>query len=97
MGHAVEGGRTDKDFCGLRIVRACSQRVSEDGFEAKHAGFSETALVIARLSFPRCASDLPDAAQIGVTRMWVASPVAMLPDVRVSPRWNDDRTGAPGL
>src|ERR1022692_3404950 len=95
VGHAVERGSTDKDFGGLRIIGSCRQRIAEDGLEAKHGGFSETALMIAGLPFPRCASNLPDAAQIGVTRMRCAGPVTMLPDVCISPWRNDDGVSAP--
>ena len=62
---------------------------AKDRLQAKHGGFGNRAVMVARVALPSLASMLANVAQILISRVRRSFAIAMLPDFGPFVRWND--------
>ena len=71
--HGIQGGEAGIGFGSLGVEAVISQLPTEEGFEAKHSRFSQTAAMVAMMDFPRLGVVVLDIFQDGRARMRPAS------------------------
>ncbi len=90
MGHLVERYTTNERLRSLSFQQAGGKFVTKDSFQAEHDGFCQRTNVIAGIILPLLPSVFANVTQVLISLETFLLRVAMLPDVRILARWDQN-------